>query len=85
MTVRVVRVLPNGVLLLAGEKAVTVNHERQVLTLVGSARPVDINSSNEISSAQVGDLSVRLWGEGEIDGTIRQGWFMRALNYLWPF
>jgi hypothetical protein len=33
----------------------------------------------------VGDLTVRLWGQGEIDGTTRQGWFMRVLNYVWPF
>jgi len=85
ITARVVRVLPNGDLLVAGEKNVTVNRDRQVLTLVGTVRPVDINSSNRVSSAQVGDLTVRLWGRGEIDDTVKQGWFMRIFNKIWPF
>jgi flagellar L-ring protein precursor FlgH len=71
VTARVVRVLPNGDLV--------------VLTLVGSVRPVDISSSNEVVSSAVGDLTVRLWGRGEVDGTIREGWFMKIMKRIWPF
>ncbi len=85
VTTRVVRVLPNGDLVIAGQKTVGVNRERQVLTLVGSVRPVDISSSNEVVSSAVGDLTVRLWGRGEVDGTIRQGWLMRVVHKIWPF
>jgi flagellar L-ring protein FlgH len=85
ITARVLRVLPNGDLILGGQKNVTVNRDRQVLTLVGSVRPVDVSAANEVSSAAVGDLTVRLWGQGEVDDTVRQGWFMRIMNRLWPF
>ena len=69
----------------AGQKTVMVNRERQVLTLVGSIRPVDINSSNQVASSKVGDLTVRLWGRGEVDANARQGWFQRVMNRIWPF
>lgn len=85
VTARVLRVLPSGDLVIAGQKTVTVNRDRQVLTLVGSVRPFDIGPTNEVSSNAVGDLNVRLWGRGELDDSVRQGWFMRILHKLWPF
>jgi len=85
ITARVMRVLPNGDLIVAGQKNVMVNRDRQILTLVGSIRPVDVSAANEIPSAAVGDLTVRLWGQGEVDDTVRQGWFMRIMHRVWPF
>ncbi len=85
VTARVMQVLPNGDLILAGQKTVMINHERQMMTLVGSIRPVDIDAQNQVSSALVGNLTVRLWGRGEIDSSVRQGWFSRMLNRIWPF
>lgn len=85
ITARVARVLPNGDLVLAGQKTLMINREHQVLTLVGTIRPPDIDTNNQVPSSKVGDLTVRLWGKGEIDNTVRQGWFVRAVNKLWPF
>lgn len=85
LTTRVLRVLPNGDLVVAGQKTVMVNREKQILTLVGSVRPVDIRATNRVRSSAVGDLTVRLWGNGEVDDTVRQGWFMRIMNRIWPF
>jgi flagellar L-ring protein precursor FlgH len=85
VTTRVMRVLPNGDLMIAGQKTVMVNRERQVLTLVGTVRPVDIDADNRVASSTVGDLTVRLWGRGEIDATVKQGWFQRVMNLIWPF
>ena len=85
VTARVMRVLPNGDLVVAGQKTVGVNREKQVITLVGSVRPLDIDGSNEVDSSSIGDLTVRLWGRGEVDDTIREGWFMRVMHKVWPF
>ncbi len=85
ITTRVMRVLPNGDLVVAGQKNVIVNRERQVLTLVGSVRSVDVGSDNRVASSIVGDLTVRLWGRGEIDTTTRQGWFQKMMHHFWPF
>jgi flagellar L-ring protein precursor FlgH len=85
LTARVLRVLPNGDLVVAGQKTVMVNREKQILTLVGSVRPADITSSNRISSSSVGELTVRMWGAGEVDDNVRQGWLMRVVAKIWPF
>lgn len=85
VTARVMRVLPNGDLLVAGQKTVMVNRERQILTMVGTLRSVDILANNQVNSSSIGDLTVRLWGQGEIDSTIKQGWFMKTMNRIWPF
>lgn len=85
ITVRVLRVLPNGDLVVGGQKTVMVNRDRQVLTLVGSVRPVDVSPSNQVASDAVGDLTVRLWGRGELDDAVREGWFLRLMHKLWPF
>jgi flagellar L-ring protein precursor FlgH len=85
LTARVRRVLPNGDLVIAGQKIVVVNRDRQLLTLVGSVRPVDVRADNTVSSSLVGDLTVRLWGRGEVDDTVREGWFVRLMHRLWPF
>ena len=85
ITARVMRVLPNGDMVIGGQKTVMINHERQILTLVGTIRAVDVNSANRVASTAVGDLTVRLWGKGEIDSTTRQGWFMKILHRVWPF
>ncbi len=84
ITARVARVLPNGDLIIAGQKTVVVNRERQILTLVGSVRAVDVNSDNQVSSGMIGQLTVQLWGRGELDDTARQGWLQRLMNRIWP-
>jgi len=85
VTARVMRVLSNGDLVVAGQKTVVVNRERQILTLVGSIRPADISPGNRVASSTVGNLTVRLWGSGEVNEAVRQGWFQRMLSLLWPF
>ena len=82
---RVMRVLPNGAMLIAGQKTVMINREKEVLTLVGLVRPSDVNRNNRVSSAMISDLTVRLWGKGELNDTVRQGWFMRIMHKIWPF
>ena len=38
----------------------------------------DLSAENLVASSSVGELTVRMWGRGEVDDTIRQGWFMRV-------
>lgn len=85
ITSRVMRVLPNGAMVIAGQKTVMINREKEVLTLVGLVRPSDVSRDNRVSSAVIADLTVRLWGKGELNDTVRQGWFMRIMNKIWPF
>src|SRR5207247_3116403 len=56
VTARVLGVYPNGDLAILGHKDVEVNHERQVLTIVGIVRAEDLDSSNPVSSDRIAEL-----------------------------
>ena len=74
----------DGDLVGAGQKSVTVNRERQILTLVGSVRPVDIDAANQIGSAAVGDLTawpVALLVFCSLNTVIAYGAFGEAMSH----
>ena len=85
LSVRVMRVLTNGDLVIAGEKEIMINRERQVLSIVGSVRAIDVDTNNQVASTKIANLVVRMWGRGEVDAVIRQGWFTRVIQRIWPF
>jgi flagellar L-ring protein precursor FlgH len=84
ITARVVGVLPNGNLQIIGTREITVNSERQFITLSGIIQPRDISSENKIASTRIADARIVYSGEGVIDEQQRQGWLSRALQGLWP-
>ena len=82
---RVVAVLANGDLVLAGSKDVTVNRETQSLWLAGVARPADVSNFNSVLSSSLGDLDLFLGGRGDVSEANRQGWLARFLDRVMPF
>ena len=85
LTTRVVAVLPNGNLKIAGSKTVTVNREDQLIILTGEVRPADISSANIVDSKHVLDARIAYTGNGVISDKQGQGWLVRALDRVWPF
>ena len=86
MAARVVEVLPNGNLVIEGEKSTVVNSEVQVIKLRGVVRPYDINVANAISSEQVAQLELKVNGRGVVGDAIRRpNFFYRLLLGLLPF
>lgn len=85
VAVRVLAVGTGGQLLVAGQKEVTVNHEKQRLTLAGIVRPEDVLADNSIPSSVVADLTIQYGGKGDINDTIREGWFHALISKIWPF
>lgn len=86
LAARVVRVLPNGNLVVEGAKDITVNSERQRVTVRGLIRWNDLNSLNQIASDRIADLEVRIDGKGVVnDGVRRPGFLYRLLLGLLPF
>lgn len=84
IAVRVLAVGTGGQLLVAGQKEVTVNHEKQRLTLAGIVRPEDVLADNSIPSNVVADLTIHYGGRGDIADTTREGWFSRLIARIWP-
>ncbi len=85
LTARVVEVLANGNLRIAGSKTVTVNREDQLIQLTGEVRPADISAGNIVDSKHVLDARIVYTGKGVISDKQGQGWLVRAMDTVWPF
>jgi len=86
ITARVLDVLPNGYLVIEGNKAIGVNSENQVVTVRGVVRPADLSTSNVVLSSNVGQLEVRIDGKGVVnDSARRPNIIYRTLLSLLPF
>lgn len=86
LSARVVRVLPNGYLVVEGEKQIQVDSEHQVITVRGVVRPADITTSNTVLSSRLGQLEVRINGKGVVaDSKRRPNVLYRLLLGILPF
>jgi flagellar L-ring protein precursor FlgH len=85
LTTRVVEVLPNGNLRIAGSKTVTVNNEDQIIRLAGIIRQADISPANIVDSQHILDANIKYTGNGVISDKQKPGWLIRTLDNVWPF
>lgn len=86
ITVSVVEVLPNGNLMVQGEKWITINQGEEFIRLQGIVRPVDIRPDNTVFSTQVGNTLITYGGTGTLANSNRQGWLAEFFNsVVWPF
>lgn len=82
ITVRVAEVLPNGDLVLEGAREIEINGDRQMVVLTGVVRPLDIAPNNVVLSTQVGQLSIRYFGNGLMRDSLKPGFLIRLLNKI---
>ena len=85
ISARVIQVLPNGDLVIRGSREITVNYEKQYITIQGVIRPQDITPENTVQSSYIADARIDYTGKGDISRQQRQGWLSRLLDYIWPF
>lgn len=85
ITVTVIEVLPNGNLVVAGDKEIGTNHELERLRFSGIVNPVHIMAGNTISSTQVADARLDYRGEGAVDSAQVVGWLARFFLTFMPF
>ena len=85
ITVSVVDVLPNGNMIIAGRRSLTIAGEQRTLVISGMVRPIDLGPDNRIHSRYVADLRTVYEGDGPSRRFSRQGWFSKAANKIWPF
>lgn len=85
ITATVVDVLPNGHLVLYGEKQMGLNENVEVLKFSGTVDPRTIRTGNVISSAQVANARIASGSLGAQGQAQAMGWMSRIfMNYL-PF
>jgi len=86
LTARVIAVLPNGNLIVEGNKLVQINSEKQKVTIRGIVRWNDITPTNQVSSDRMADLEVLIDGRGVVNDALRRPNFLyRMLMSLLPF
>jgi flagellar L-ring protein precursor FlgH len=84
ITVTVVGVLPNGHLLIAGEKQIGVNSNVDVLRFTGQVDPRTIQAGNTVQSAQVANVRVEHRGRGAQADANAIGWLSRFFLSVVP-
>jgi flagellar L-ring protein precursor FlgH len=85
ITVTVIEVLPNGNLLVAGEKQIGINQGSEFVRLSGIVDPRFVLPGNVVSSTQVADARLEYRGAGYIDEAQTMGWLSRAFMSVMPF
>lgn len=84
LAVTVIEVLPNGHLMIGGEKRVNVNGEINNLRLTGIVNPREIKAGNTISSTKVADARIEQVGEGVIADANTMAWLARFFLSVLP-
>ncbi len=85
ITTTVVEVLPNGHLVIAGDKQIGVNENVDVLRFSGTVDPRTLQPGSRVLSTQVGNARVQARGRGAQSEAQAMGWLSRAFNSITPF
>jgi flagellar L-ring protein precursor FlgH len=86
ITVTVHDVYPNGVLLVKGEKWLTLNQGDEYIRISGLIRPQDISSDNTVPSTKIADARIAYSGTGVVNDTNVMGWMSKFfISALMPF
>jgi flagellar L-ring protein FlgH len=86
VTAEVTAVLPNGNLVVKGQKDISVNGEKQVITIQGIVRPEDLSPVNEVVSDRVARIEILVNGKGVVNDAVKRPFVLyRVLLGLLPF
>ncbi len=85
IAVTVIDVLPNGNLVVSGEKQIGISKNTETLRFSGVVNPVTILPPNTVSSTQVADARIDYRGSGYIDEAQMMGWLSRVFLTFLPF
>lgn len=86
ITVTVAEILPNGNLIVRGEKWITLNRGDEFIRISGIIRPDDIAPDNTVVSTRLANAKISYSGTGSLADSQTMGWFSRFFNSgWWPF
>ena len=85
LTARVIEVLPNGDLVIEGTKDVTINRERQSLSVRGVIRSRDLSPNNVVLSTAVSHMEVKFDGKGIVTNANKPGFLHWLFSKVMPF
>lgn len=85
ITVTVVEALPNGNLLVSGEKQMLINQGTEFIRFSGVVNPRTVSANNTVPSTQVADARIEYSAKGYIDEAQTMGWLQRIFLNVLPF
>lgn len=86
ISVTVADVLPNGNLLVRGEKRLNLNSGNEYVKISGLVRPIDIQANNVVLSTKIADATIVYAGDGAEADAGKIGWIARFfVSALFPF
>lgn len=86
ITVTVADVLANGVLLVRGEKWITLAQGDEYIRIEGLVRMADVNPDNTIQSNKIADARIAYGATGDFADVNSKGWLSRFFSSeMWPF
>lgn len=83
ISVHVLRVLPNGNLMIRGEKWMSLNNGDEYIRLTGVVRSQDISSENTVTSSKVANARIEYAGTGTFADIQEQGWLSKFFSSSW--
>jgi len=85
ITVSVVNVLPNGNLVVRGEKLITLTNGDEYVQVSGVVRPDDIQPDNTILSKRIANARITYSGDGQMNDAMKMPVLNALLMKFWPF
>ncbi|MBK6656735.1 MAG: flagellar basal body L-ring protein FlgH [Proteobacteria bacterium] len=86
ITVTIADVLPNGNLVVRGEKRLNLNQGNEYIKISGLVRPVDIGTDNSVLSTKIADATIVYSGDGANADSSKVGWLGRFfMSAAFPF
>lgn len=85
MTATVIEVLPNGNLLVSGEKQLAIGHQTEYVRVSGVVNPSFVDSTNAIDSSKIADARIEYKSAGYISEAQVMGWLARFFLSVLPF
>lgn len=86
VSVTVAQRLPNGNLLVRGQKWIAINQGKEYVRIQGIVRPIDIDPDNSVSSLKVADAMISYGAKGTLADANTPGLLTRFFNFAWlPF
>jgi flagellar L-ring protein precursor FlgH len=77
--------MPNGNLLVSGEKQVAIGHEQEYVRISGVINPSFVDAFNTIASSKVADARIEYKSAGQISEGQIMGWMARFFLNVLPF
>lgn len=85
ITCTVIEVLPNGNLLVSGEKQIGLKQGEEFVRFSGVVNPNTITTANTVQSTQVADARIEYKANGFVDDAQTMGWLGRFFLSVLPF